>query len=197
MASFARAPLRNGAPPRPPCSSCTLLHTATRPPITQPAQETVLGSAVPSLATWPAPCFQGVHSGLRQVRFLRKLMPGEGFCMHVLCYLLKTLERYAVPAAIATCCPCFSVHCSPRAFSLTWYCALLSFVHILQVSCICLTVLTSAGAFERSEIQEWPLDGVSGLRYSAGPFVGERRVCALSILLQRMCWLDSPGMCVH
>ena len=105
MASFARAPLRNGAPPRPPCSSCTLLHTATRPPITQPAQETVLGSAVPSLATLPAPCFQGIHSGLRQVRFLRKLMPGEGFCMHVLCYLLKTLERYAVPAAIATCCP--------------------------------------------------------------------------------------------
>ena len=100
-----RAPLRSGAPPRPPCSSCTLLHTATRPPITQPAQETVLGSAVPSLATLPAPCFQGIHSGLRQVRFLRKLMPGEGFCMHVLCYLLKTLERYAVPAAIATCCP--------------------------------------------------------------------------------------------
>ena len=97
--------LRSGAPPRPPCSSCTLLHTATRPPITQPAQETVLGSAVPSLATLPAPCFQGIHSGLRQVRFLRKLMPGEGFCMHVLCYLLKTLERYAVPAAIATCCP--------------------------------------------------------------------------------------------
>ena len=105
MASFARAPLRNGAPPRPPCSSCTLLHTANRPPITQPAQESVLGSAVPSLAALPAPCFQGIHSGLRQVRFLRKLMPGEGFCMHVLCYLLKTLERYAVPAAIATCCP--------------------------------------------------------------------------------------------
>ena len=97
--------LRSGAPPRPPCSSCTLLHIATRPSITQPAQETVLGSAVPSLATLPAPCFQGIHSGLRQVRFLRKLMPGEGFCMHVLCYLLKTLERYAVPAAIATCCP--------------------------------------------------------------------------------------------
>ena len=103
--------LRSGAPPRPPCSSCTLLHTATRPPITQPAQETVLGSAVPSLATLPAPCFQGIHSGLRQVRFLRKLMPGEGFCMHVLCYLLKALQRYVVPAAIATCC-----HDSIRAF---------------------------------------------------------------------------------
>ena len=133
--------------------------------------------------------------GLRQVRFLRKLMPGEGFCMHVLCYLLKTLERYAVPAAIATCCPG-----SIRALltpSLMWCCALLSFVHILQVSCICLTVLTSAGAFERSEIQEWPLDGVSGLRCSAGPFVGERDVCAVSILLQRTCRLDSPGTCVH
>ena len=95
------------------------------------------------------------------------------------------------PAALAP-----SVHCSPHAFSLTWYCALLSFVHILQVSCICLTVLTSAGAFERSENQEWPLDGVSGLRCSAGPFV-VRDVCALSILLQRTCRLDSTGMCVH
>ena len=82
-------------------------------------------------------------------------------------------------------------------FFLTRYRALLSFVHILQVSCICLTVLTSAGAFERSEIQEWPLDGVSGLRCSAGPFVGERDVCAVSILLQRTCRLDSPGTCVH
>ena len=75
------------------------------------------------------------------------------------------------PAALAP-----SVHCSPHAFSLTWYCALLPFVHILQVSCICHTVLTSAGAFERSEIQEWPLDGVSGLRCSAGPSV-VRDVC--------------------
>ena len=70
------------------------------------------------LCTWPSwarPCrhlqlrrrhaCESNHSGLQQVRFLRKLMPGEGFCMHVLCYLLKTLERYAVPAAIATCCP--------------------------------------------------------------------------------------------
>ena len=87
--------------------------------------------------------------------------------------------------------------CIAHAFPLMWCCALLSFVHILQVSCICLTVLTSAGAFERSEIQEWPLDGVSGLRCSAGPFVGERDVCAVSILLQRTCRLDSPGTCVH
>ena len=58
---------------------------------------------------------------LRQVRFLRKLMPGEVFYMHVLCYLfkalqrycylLKALQRYVVPAAIATCC-----HDSIRAF---------------------------------------------------------------------------------
>ena len=50
---------------------------------------------------------------LRQVRFLRKLMPGEVFYMHVLCYLLKALQRYVVPAAIATCC-----HDSIRAFLL-------------------------------------------------------------------------------
>ena len=48
---------------------------------------------------------------LRQVRFLRKLMPGEVFYMHVICYLLKALKRYVVPAAIATCC-----HDSIRAF---------------------------------------------------------------------------------
>ena len=122
----ARAPLRNGAPPRPPCSSCTLLHTATRPPITQPAQETVLGSAVPSLATLPAPCFQGIHSGLRQVRFLRKLMPGEGFYMHVLCYLLKSFKRYAVHTAIASCCHGSSCALIASRLSLTWYGAVLS-----------------------------------------------------------------------
>ena len=94
-----------GAPPRPPAFNCTLCHSATRPSTTLPLQEAVLASAGPSLATPPAPGLQSIHSGLRQVRFLRKLMPGEGFCMHVLCYLLKTLERYAVPAAIATCCP--------------------------------------------------------------------------------------------
>ena len=102
---------RCGGPPRPPSSSGTLLHTATRPPIALPSHETGLGSAVPPLATPPAPCFQSSHSGLRQVRFLRKLMPGEVFYMHVLCYLLKALKRYVVPAAIATCC-----HDSIRAF---------------------------------------------------------------------------------
>ena len=95
---------RCGGPPRPPSSSGTLLHTATRPPTALPSHETGLGSAVPPLATPPAPCFQSSHSGLRQVRFLRKLMPDEVFYMHVLCYLLKALKRYVVPAAIATCC---------------------------------------------------------------------------------------------
>ena len=40
----------------------------------------------------------------QQVRFLRKLMPGKGFYMDVLCYLLKAWKRCAVPAAIASCC---------------------------------------------------------------------------------------------
>ena len=37
------------------------------------------------------------------------------------------------------------------------------FMYILQVSALCHTVLRSAGAFEKSKIQEWPLDGVSDL----------------------------------
>ena len=36
-------------------------------------------------------------------------------------------------------------------------------MYILQVSALCHTVLRSAGAFEKSKIQEWPLDGVSDL----------------------------------
>ena len=36
-------------------------------------------------------------------------------------------------------------------------------MYILQVSAFCHTVLRSAGAFEKSKIQEWPLDGVSDL----------------------------------
>ena len=65
----------------------------------------VMDSAVPSLATLPAACcFRSIRSGLQQVRFLRKLMPGKGFYMDVLCYLLKAWKRCAVPAAIASCC---------------------------------------------------------------------------------------------
>ena len=130
------APLRSGALPRPPCSNCTLLHTATRPPITQPAQETVLGSAVPSLATPPAPCFQGIRSGLRQVRFRRKLMPGEGFYMNVLCYLLKAWKRCAATAAIAT--YCHDSICALLASRLSRHdLAVLCCTHILQVSAFC------------------------------------------------------------
>ena len=36
-------------------------------------------------------------------------------------------------------------------------------MYILQVSALCHTVLRSAGAFEKSKIQEWPLDRVSDL----------------------------------
>ena len=62
------------------------------------------GLGVPSLATpQPACCFRSIRSGLQQVRFLRKLMPGHGFYMDVLCYLLKAWKRCAVPAAIASC----------------------------------------------------------------------------------------------
>ena len=69
------------------------------------------------LCTWPSwarPCrhlqlrrrhaCESNHSGLQQVRFLRKLMPGKGFYTDVLCYLLKAWNRCAVPAAIASCC---------------------------------------------------------------------------------------------
>ena len=37
---------------------------------------------------------------LRQVRFLRKLVPGEVLYMSVLCYLLKACKRCAATAAI-------------------------------------------------------------------------------------------------
>ena len=81
-----------------------LFRLAIRSSTALASHETVLGSAVPSPATPPAPCcFQIIRSGLQQVRFLRKLMPGKGFYMDVLCYLLKAWKRCAVPAAIASC----------------------------------------------------------------------------------------------
>ena len=65
----------------------------------------VLGSAVLSPATPPAPCcFRSTLRRLRQVRLLRKLMPGEGFYMNVLWCIIKAWKRCAVPAAIASCC---------------------------------------------------------------------------------------------
>ena len=61
--------------------------------------------AVPSLSTLLAACcFQSTQGGLQQVRVLRKLMPGKGFYMDVLCYLLKAWKKCAVQAAIASCC---------------------------------------------------------------------------------------------
>ena len=64
-----------------------------------------MGSAVLSPATPLAQCcFQSTRSGLQQVRFLRKLMPGKGFYMDVLCYLLKAWKKCAVQAPIASCC---------------------------------------------------------------------------------------------
>ena len=64
-----------------------------------------MGSAVLSPATPLAQCcFQSTRSGLQQVRFLRKLMPGKGSYMDVLCYLLKAWKKCAVQAAIVSCC---------------------------------------------------------------------------------------------
>ena len=94
-----------GPPPRPPAFNWTLFRLAIRPSTALASHETVLGSAVPSPATPPAPCcFQIIRSGLQQVRFLRKLMPGEGFYMNVLWCIIKAWKRCAVPAAIASCC---------------------------------------------------------------------------------------------
>ena len=96
--------LHGGPPPRPPPFICTLFHTGIRSGITLALHVAVMDSAVLSPATTPAPCcFQSTRSGLQQVRVLRKLMPGKGFYMDVLCYLLKAWKKCAVPAAIASC----------------------------------------------------------------------------------------------
>ena len=94
-----------GPPARPPAFNCTLFHTGIRSYTALALHVAVMGSAVLSPATpQPACCFRSIRSGLQQVRFLRKLMPGKGFYMDVLCYLLKAWKRCAVPAAIASCC---------------------------------------------------------------------------------------------
>ena len=85
--------------------SGTVFYAATGACIALPLQETMLGTALlPSAALVPMPCFQSCHDGLQQVRVLRKLMPGKGSYMDVLCYFLKAWKRCAVPAAIASCC---------------------------------------------------------------------------------------------
>ena len=83
-------------------------------------------------------CFQSIHSGLQQVRVLHKLMPGKGFYMDVLCYLLKAWKRCVMPAAIASCChgSICALLASPLSHSV-WCCSL--FMHSLQVSAFCLT----------------------------------------------------------
>ena len=105
MADDRSSALHGGPPPRPSAFNCTLFRLAIRPSTALASHETVLGSAVPSPANRPAPCcFQIIRSGLQQVRFLRKLMPGEGFYMNVLWCIIKAWKRCAVPAAIASCC---------------------------------------------------------------------------------------------
>jgi hypothetical protein len=105
MSTICSSAPHGGVPPRPPPFNCTLFHTGFRSSTALASHETVLGSAVPSPATPPAPCcFQILRSGLQQVRFLRKLMPGEGFYMNVLWCIIKAWKRCAVPAAIASCC---------------------------------------------------------------------------------------------
>ena len=105
MADDCSSALHGGPPARPPAFNCTLFHTGVRSGTALALHVAAMGSAVLSPATPPAPCcFQSTHGGLQQVRLLRKLMPGKGFYMDVLCYLLKAWKRCAVPAAIASCC---------------------------------------------------------------------------------------------
>ena len=120
--------LHGGAPPRPPPFNCMLFRTGIRSCTALALHVAVMDSAVPSLSTLPAACcFRSIRSGLQQVRFLRKLMPGKGFYMDVLCYLLKAWKRCAVPAAIASCrhgCSCALL--ASCLSSLTRYGAVLS-----------------------------------------------------------------------
>ena len=161
--------LHGGAPPRPPPFNCTLFRTGIRSFTALALHVAVMDSAVPSLATLPAACcFRSIHSGLQQVRFLRKLMLGKGFYMDVLCYLLKTWKRCAVPAAIASCCHDCSCALLASRLSVSSHtvcdyacCSLL--MHSLQVSAFCLTALRHAVAFGKSKSRKWPLNGVSDL----------------------------------
>ena len=66
---------------------------------------------------------------------------------------------------------------SPVFSHTVWCCSL--FMHSLQVSAFCLTVLRHAGAFEKAKIQEWPVDGFSESGLCAG-FLREhvrRHIC--------------------
>ena len=99
---------------------------------------------MPSLATpQPACCFRSTRSGLQQVRVLRKLMPGKGFYMDVLCYLLKAWKRCAVPAVIASCCHgCSYALLASCLSSHTVWCSALSSC----ISCRCLLFASQSRA---------------------------------------------------
>jgi hypothetical protein len=170
MSTICSSALHGGAPPRPPPFNCTLFHTGIRSGTALALHVAVMGSAVLSPATpQPACCFRSIRSGLQQVRFLRKLMPGKGSYMDVLCYLLKAWKRCAVPAAIASCCHgCSCALLASRLSShMVWCCSL--FMHLLHLSAFCLAVQGAAGAAQKSKIQEWPLYEVSGSGLSADP----------------------------
>ena len=156
--------LHGGPPARPPAFNCTLFHTAIRSCTALALHVAVMDSAVLSPATpQPACCFQSIRSGLQQVRVLRKLMPGKGSHMDVLCYILKAWKRCVMPAAIASCCHGSSCALLASHLSLTWYGAVSLFMHSLQVLGFCLTVFRHAGAFGKSKNRKWPLYGVSDL----------------------------------
>ena len=135
MADDCSSAPHGGPPPRSPAFICTLFHTGIRSGITLALHVAVMDSAVLSPATTPAPCcFQSTRSGLQQVRVLRKLMPGKGFYMDVLCYLLKAWKRCAMPAVIASCFHGSICALLASRLYLPVYCAVLSSC----ISCSCL-----------------------------------------------------------
>ena len=135
MSTICSSALHGGPPARPPAFNCTLFHTAIRSCTALALHVAVMDSAVLSPATpQPACCFQSIRSGLQQVRVLRKLMPGKGSHMDVLCYILKAWKRCVMPAAIASCCHGSSCALLASRLSLTPYGAVLS----SYISCSCL-----------------------------------------------------------
>ena len=136
MSTICSSALHGGPPARPPPFNCTLFHTGIRSGTALALHVAVMGSAVLSPATPPAPCcFQSTHGGLQQVRLLRKLMPGKGFYMDVLCYLLKAWKRCAMPAVIASCFHGSICALLASRLSLTPYLADLS--SCISCSCLC------------------------------------------------------------
>ena len=114
-----------------------------------------------------ASAFQSTRSGLQQVRVLRKLMPGKGSYMDVLCYS-QDLEEVRRRSCHCILLPWLQL-CLDRLTPIShvvWCCSL--FMHSLQVLAFCLTALRHAGAFQKSKIQEWPVDEVSDSGLFAG-----------------------------